>query len=72
MALLIDPIIRDQASVQRNFDQLARIIHTGRGSPEGVVKADRAIYIREDGAPGSTFYVKRTGADVATGWLAVA
>jgi len=44
----------------------------GEGSPEGVVEADKAaLYLRQDGSPGTLVYVK-TSDDSNTGWLAVA
>lgn len=71
MGLLSDPVITDDASVQRNFEALARRIYTGRGSPEGVV-AGRvgALYLREDGGAGTTLYVKETSPTDKTGWVA--
>lgn len=43
----------------------------GAGSPEGVVTADiGAIYSRNDGSAGATFYVKESGSG-NTGWSAV-
>jgi hypothetical protein len=42
----------------------------GAGSPEGVVSAPvGSFYLRSDGAPGSTFYVKESGSG-NTGWAA--
>jgi hypothetical protein len=40
----------------------------GLGSPEGVVTATRAIYIRLDGGAGTTLYVKESGTG-NTGWV---
>lgn len=73
MALLTDPAIQDFQAVQRNFDKISRRVFSGVGSPEGVVRAaPGALFMREDGAAGSSLYVKQTAATVATGWLAVA
>lgn len=45
-------------------------ILSGTGSPEGVVTADvSTLYLREDGVPGETLYVKESGAG-STGWVA--
>jgi hypothetical protein len=45
-------------------------IKRGKGSPEGVVKAPvGTLYLREDGGPGTTLYVKESGAS-AFGWVA--
>lgn len=73
MALLTDPTLADMAAVQRNFDALSRRLFSGTGTPENVIKAGPgAIYLREDGSVGSSFYVKRTSTDSASGWQAVA
>lgn len=46
-------------------------VFTGTGSPETVVTAGLgSLYLRRDGAAGTTFYVKETGAGLATGWVA--
>ena len=43
---------------------------SGQGAPEGRVTAVvGTLYLRSDGAAGSTLYVKETGDD-ATGWAA--
>ncbi|WP_240041335.1 hypothetical protein [Paenibacillus ginsengarvi] len=45
-------------------------IRYGTGSPEGVVSAPVAsLYLRADGLPGSTLYVKESGTG-NTGWTA--
>lgn len=45
-------------------------ISRGTGSPENVVAADvGSLYLRTDGAPGQTLYVKETGTS-NTGWAA--
>lgn len=62
--------------VRRAFDQLFQylgplreLVFAGLGSPENVVTATRAIYIRLDGGAGTTLYVKESGAATNTGWV---
>lgn len=53
-------------------DQLLDRFLEGEGSPEGAVTADKAaLYLRQDGSPGTLVYVKTTDGSSA-GWLAVA
>ena len=50
------------------LDVLEALIQTGAGSPEGVVTAVvGTLYLRTDGAPGTTLYSKETGSG-NTGW----
>lgn len=43
----------------------------GSGDPEGVVTADvGTIFIREDGSPGATMYLKESGSGTSAGWVA--
>lgn len=43
----------------------------GTGAPEGVVAAPVGVaYLRDDGGPGETLYVKESGGDGPTGWVA--
>jgi hypothetical protein len=71
-----DRYIEQQRSglIEREFDRLAnapspRIIG-GTGSPEAVVSAPvGTLYVRADGAPGATLYVKEAGSG-NTGWSA--
>lgn len=72
MALLSDPTVTDLASVQRNFEEISKILYAGVGSPEGVVRSGPALYINKSGGVGTTLYVKQTASSVATGWTAVA
>lgn len=45
--------------------------NSGNGSPEGVVTADvGAIYLRLDGGAATALYVKETGDNTNTGWVA--
>ena len=53
-------------------DALAALpeLRSGRGAPEGAVSASvGALYLRQDGAAGSTLYVKESGTG-PTGWVA--
>jgi hypothetical protein len=46
------------------------LVSTGRGSPEGVVTSMvGGLYMRQDGGPGSTLYIKESGSGT-TGWVA--
>lgn len=48
-----------------------RIEAIGSGSPEGIVTADiGSTYRRIDGGAGTAFYVKESGNDTNTGWVA--
>jgi len=43
----------------------------GYGSPEGVIVASvGAIYMRKDGGAGTSVYIKESGTQTATGWVA--
>jgi hypothetical protein len=45
---------------------------TGTGDPTGVHVANRGtLFLRTDGAPGSTLYIKDDDDGLATGWTAV-
>lgn len=49
---------------------VAKLIHYGRGTPEGMVPAMTGhIYLNLDGGTGTTLYVKESGAG-DTGWAA--
>lgn len=46
-------------------------LHSGAGSPEGVVTSIvGSVYLRTNGSTGTTLYIKETGAS-NTGWVAV-
>jgi hypothetical protein len=47
-------------------------LRVGTGSPEGVVSGcvTGSVFLRTDGAAGTTMYIKETGAATATGWVA--
>jgi hypothetical protein len=46
-------------------------IYYGYGSPEGeVVASIGAIYMRKDGGVNTSVYVKESGTETATGWIA--
>lgn len=50
------------------LDVLEALIQTGAGSPEGVVTAAvGTLYLRTDGAPGTTLYSKESGSG-SSGW----
>lgn len=57
------------------FDEIERLfevvgIHTGTGTPEGVVTAPVGdLYRRKDGGAGTSLYVKESGTG-KTGWVA--
>lgn len=69
---LPDQTVSDLKGVQRNFERLAALIYTGRGSPENkVAAAVGSIYLREDGGLVTTLYVKESGGASNTGWRAV-
>lgn len=56
-------------SIYQMFSLLTRI-HTGSGTPEGVVKAPVGhLYLRDDGGASTTLYVKESGTG-DTGWSA--
>lgn len=56
------------AGVLLGPDQIG--IRYGSGSPEGVLEAPAgSLYVRADGAPGATLYVKESGSG-STGWSA--
>ena len=43
----------------------------GEGTPEGKILANvGSIYLRQDGGTGTTFYVKETGKNTTSGWVA--
>lgn len=43
----------------------------GNGSPEGVVEANvGSMYLRRDGTPGQTLYIKESNSGLTTGWVA--
>lgn len=75
----------DEASVrelaerlQRNLEKIAKaitlppgLILTGSGNPNGAVTASPpALWLRTDGGAGATLYVKETGSNTNTGWVA--
>lgn len=58
-------------SCQENWDYLSTRIYSGNGSPNGKIPAAvGSIFLRRDGGPGSTFYVKETGGTGTSGWTA--
>lgn len=46
-------------------------LSSGTGSPEGIVVGQvGALYTRTDGGAGTVLYVKESGANTKTGWVA--
>lgn len=59
------------SSLVSSITLLGTRTQTGSGDPNGVVTANRGtIYLRTDGAAGTTLYVKETGDNTNTGWAA--
>ena len=59
------------ADCQLNFEAIAKYVRWGAGAPNGRVEAPvGAIYLRTDGTPGFTLYVKESGGIGDTGWAA--
>lgn len=57
-------------TIRKFFLTPSVFITAGTGTPEGVVTAPvGSIFLRTDGAAGTTFYVKQTGT-AKTGWAA--
>jgi len=47
-------------------------IKTGQGTPEGAVKGSVSnLYLRTDGGTNTTLYVKESGNETLTGWVAM-
>lgn len=66
---LPEPTVQDPRA-QRNWDWVAGLFFTGKGSPEGRVPARAgALYTDQTGGAGATLYVKESGS-AATGWAA--
>lgn len=62
------PVVNE---IRTKLNALLSRITEGEGSPEGVVTADTAaIYLRQDGGPGTLLYLKTTN-NSATGWVAM-
>lgn len=68
----------DNASIDRNFEQLAIILESlaqipffvGTGSPNGVVTASPpAIYFNRAGGAATTIYVKEAGLATNLNWV---
>lgn len=55
--------------VQGTVARVDQQILTGTGSPVAVVVADvGTLYLRTDGTPGQTLYVKEVGTGTSAGW----
>lgn len=53
------------------LDKVLKLINVGNGSPENVVTASPpAIYLDEAGGSLLTLYVKESGINTNTGWIA--
>ena len=53
------------------LDKLVKLVNFGSGSPETVVTASPpALYLDEDGGATLTLYVKESGINTNTGWIA--
>jgi hypothetical protein len=64
---------RSEADATRNFEAIAAQIIVGEGSPEGYVGAPVGVlFIRRDGGPKTTLYVKEKAVSPTdpTGWSA--
>ncbi|HEY6191111.1 MAG TPA: hypothetical protein VI215_02160 [Bacteroidota bacterium] len=59
----------EKLEVAGNIKIGSATIHSGTGSPEGVVSGNVGdLYLRTDGGAGSTMYVKESGNATNTGW----
>jgi len=71
------PIVNGDGKPTQAFYQLINDLSglevlDGKGSPEGVLKANRKTqYYDINGAVGSILYIKTTDANVDTGWVLV-
>lgn len=53
------------------ISEVAQYFFTGTGTPEGnVVASPPAVFFRQDGGASTVLYVKETGTDTNTGWVA--
>ena len=53
------------------LNRIRRYVKIGTGAPNGVVKASiGAIYHRKDGGANTSIYVKESGTNTNTGWVA--
>ena len=72
------PLPADLAGLRATLEQVLRLLDeylspilVGKGSPETVVKAKVGfIYLRLDGGALTSFYVKESGDNTKTGWVA--
>ncbi|HEV3094988.1 MAG TPA: hypothetical protein VGY30_10795 [Solirubrobacteraceae bacterium] len=65
--------VADEKAATENFERIAAQIIVGQGNPEGKVGAPvGVIYVRADGNPGATLYVKESAASPTdpNGWAA--
>jgi hypothetical protein len=74
---LRNPLV-DNAQQQQNneglidaVNMLGQFLNTGAGSPNGAVTASPpALYLNRSGGAGTTLYVKESGVNTNTGWVA--
>jgi hypothetical protein len=58
-------------AVNSKLDKLLKLVNFGTGSPENVVTASPpALYLDEAGGASLTLYVKESGTNTNTGWIA--
>lgn len=74
---LRNPFVADPQQQQNNegligaVNTIGQFLNTGAGSPNGVVTASPpALYLNRSGGPGLTLYVKESGVNTNTGWVA--
>jgi hypothetical protein len=71
MGLLPDPVIHDLLGVQRNMTAINNMLHAGEGDPNGrVVASPGALYLNTEGGAGTALWVKESGVEDDTGWVA--
>jgi hypothetical protein len=60
-------VLREMAAT---INVLAGRVFVCTGSPEGKIAADKgSLALRTDGGAGTSFYIKESGAGLATGWV---
>ena len=69
LAAFLDDVIQIVKKLELKGENI--IDRAGKGSPEGVVTANRgSTFRRTDGGAGTCFYVKESGDGTNTGWVA--
>lgn len=65
-AFVVDREVREIKQVLQNLP-----IYTGKGSPEGELRAKLgSLYLNVLGGTSAALYVKETGEETSTGWVA--